>query len=123
MSGKIRWIVIFVSLFMIISLSRSIVDLLEKRVIVKQEQERLSVLSKKHEELTKKFEMVQTPAFIEKEARERLGMAKEGETVIIMGESRAESRDDSSFPQAEGKALNDVSRQEPNWKRWWQVFF
>jgi cell division protein FtsB len=117
MSKKIRWIVILVSLFMIISLSRSVMDLWEKRAIVKQEQERLSVLSKKHEELTKKFEMVQTPAFIEKEARERLGMAKEGETVIIMG--------DSSLPQqqAEGKAFNDVSRQEPNWKRWWMIFF
>lgn len=117
MSGKIRWIVILVSLFMIISLSQSVVDLLEKRAIVKQEQERLSDLKEKHEELTKKFEMVQTPAFIEKEARERLGMAKDGETVIIMG--------DSSLPQqqAEGKVLNDLSRPESNWKRWWQVFF
>ncbi|KKS88073.1 MAG: hypothetical protein UV63_C0043G0002 [Microgenomates group bacterium GW2011_GWC1_43_11] len=52
MKGKIRWIILLVSIFMIISLSRSVVDLWERRNIVQEEQKRLSQLEKKHEELT-----------------------------------------------------------------------
>ena len=102
---------------MIISLSRSVVDLWERRKIVKEEQERLTQLEKRHEELTKKLKMVQTPGFIEKEARERLGMAKEGDTIIIM--------DTSSTAQKErvGILSTNPSGQLPYWKRWWQIFF
>ncbi|HCM82250.1 MAG: Septum formation initiator [Candidatus Gottesmanbacteria bacterium GW2011_GWB1_44_11c] len=116
MKGKIRWIILLVSIFMIISLSRSVVDLWERRNIVQEEQKRLSQLEKKHEELTKKLEMVQTSAFVEKEARDRLGMAKEGETIIIMGES--------PLPQNTGKAPQPGnSPMLPNWKQWWKIFF
>jgi hypothetical protein len=102
---------------MIISLSRSVVDLWERRKIVKEEQERLTQLEKRHEELTEKLKMVQTPGFVEKEARERLGMAKEGDTIIIM---------DTNFTvqkERVGMISNESSGQLPYWKRWWQMFF
>ena len=117
MKGKIRWIIVCVSVFMIISLSRSVVDLWERRKIVKEEQIRLAQIEKKHDALTKKLEMVQTPAFVEKEARERLGMAKPGETVIIMDTN---TYSEHSQP---GSLSADPSTQTPNWKRWWGVFF
>jgi len=102
---------------MIISLSRSVVDLWERRKIVKEEKERLVQVEKKHEDLTEKLNMVQTSAFVEKEARERLGMAKAGDTVIIMDTN-------STFPkEREGILSTDPSGQIPNWKRWWQIFF
>lgn len=117
MGGKVRWIVICISIFIIISLSRSVADLWQRRSIVEQERKRLSELEKKHTELTEKFETVQTPAFVEREARERLGMAKEGETIIIL--------EDSSMPQDLKfvRSNNDTPEQLPYWKRWWQVFF
>jgi cell division protein FtsB len=116
MGGKIRWIIILVSMFMIISLSRSVVDLWERRKILEVEQKRLTQLEQKHKELEQKLRMVQTPAFVEKEARERLGMAKEGDTVIIMG--------NSSLPQDTGKESQlDNSPILPYWKRWWRIFF
>lgn len=116
MSRKIRWIVIFVSIFTIISLSRSVVDLWERRTIVEQEQRRLREFEKKHEDLTQKLQIVQTPEFVEREARERLGMAKEGETIILL--------DGSSLPDDTGKEIQvDNAPTLPYWKRWWQVFF
>jgi cell division protein FtsB len=116
MRGGIRWIIILVSIFMIISLSRSVMDLWERRKILEVEQKRLTQLEQKHEELEQKLKMVQTPAFVEKEARDRLGMAKEGETVIIMG--------DSSLPQDTGKQTQlDTSSMLPYWKQWWRIFF
>jgi len=117
MKGKIRWIVIFVSLFMIVSLSRSVVDLWERRFIVKKEQDRLIQLEKKHQELTDKLHLVQTSSFVEKEARERLGLAKEGDTVIIM--------DTNTYPEnaRTGNSSGITSTQIPYWKQWWGVFF
>ena len=117
MGKNIRWIVILVSVFMIISLSRSVVDLWGRRNIVEQEQKRLSELEKKHEELVKKHDLVQTPAFIEREARDRLGMAKEGDTVILM--------DQSSVGKSSSQKTTEYgfSEELPNWKQWWGVFF
>ena len=116
MKEKIRWMVIFVSIFMIISLFRSVVDLWQRRSIVKQEQERLRQIEQKHEALTQKFNSVQTPAFVEKEARERLGMAKVGDTIILMGDVSQKDGSQPSFPQS-------ATPQESNWKRWWALFF
>jgi len=119
MGNNIRWVIILVSAFMIISLFPSVVDLWERRKIIDQEQQRLTELNKKHEELTKKFEMVQTPAFIEKEARERLGMAKAGETIILTDQTSQ-----ADTPRALLKESGDgTSVKLPYWKRWWQVFF
>ncbi len=118
MGRKIHWIIVLVSIFMIISLSGSVMDLWGRRTVVEKERERLTQLEKKNTELTKKLEMVETTAFVEKEARERLGMAKEGDTVIIM--------DDSSMPPSGNSGTtngNTSSGQLPNWKRWWHVFF
>ena len=117
MRERNRWIIIAVSVFMIISLSRSVVDLWERRKIVKEEQERFSQVEKKHKELTEKLNMVQTPAFVEKEARERLGMAKAGDTVIIMDTST------TSPKERVGILSTNPSGQIPSWKRWWQMFF
>lgn len=116
MGKNIRWIVILVSLFMIISLSRSVGDLWGRRNIVEQEQKRLSELEKKHEELVEKYDLVQTPGFVEREARDRLGMAKEGDTIILM--------DQSSVGAYSPKGTGDGSLEElSNWKQWWEVFF
>lgn len=117
MKGSKRWIIICVSIFMIISLSRSVVDLWERRKIVKEEEKRLVQIEKRHQELMEKLKTVQTPSFVEKEARERLGMAKEGDTVIIM--------DASGLPPDEriGILSQDQPGDMPNWKRWWGLFF
>ena len=116
MKKNFHWLVIAVSVFMIISLSRSVVDLWERQKIVKQEEKRLQEIEKKHDELAKTFETVQTNAFVEKEARERLGMAKAEDTVIIM--------DTSPLLQTKNEeGFIDQSIGVPNWKLWWQVFF
>lgn len=135
MKGKIRWIIIFVSLFMIVSLSRSVVDLWERRSILVQEQMRLSEAQKRHDELSDKLQKVQTPAFVEQEARERLGMAKEGETVILMDTTGEDERPADAKAMAgrlktedRGRKTDDggqktEERKESNWKQWWGVFF
>jgi len=101
---------------MIISLSRSVVDLWGRRTIVREEQERLAQLQKRNQELKEKKQFVETTTFIEQEARDRLGMAREGETVILM--------DTGNTVESKGHTvIHSPSDQTSNWKRWWQIFF
>lgn len=64
------------------------------------------------EALLEKREYYQSEEFVEKQARDKLNMAKEGETVVIL-------------PEGEG-VLGEVEisreRQEPIWKKWLGVF-
>ena len=66
---------------------------------------------KTNEELKKRLAEVQSSEFIEKEAREKLGLGKEGETIVVLPEQN------SSQPSA----LNPQN-SEPNWRKWWKVY-
>ena len=52
-----------------------------------------------------------SPAFIEQAARDKLGLVREGETIVIMD-------------KASGGPKTPKNPQElPSWKQWWSLFF
>lgn len=68
-------------------------------------------LEEKNRELRAKLEKVQGKDFIEEEAREKLGMTREGEKVIILP---------TIVPP---NFLADTEdRPISNWRRWWKLF-
>ena len=69
------------------------------------------MIQKKNEELKVKLQEAQSREFIEKIARDKLGLAKEGETVVILPPSEPEVT-----KSAEEKII-------PNWQKWWKLFF
>ncbi len=83
--------------------------------------ERLSVaadkvyhLQVKNKELKEKLFQTELPEFIEQQARDKLGLGKNGETVVIIPEDKL-------------KLIMGVSQsvevRVPNWLGWWKVFF
>jgi len=111
--SAIRLIVGVVSVFVAIGLARSIVDHWHKRTIVADRQEALRHEEERNRQLIAKLEEATSSAFIEKEAREKLGLVKEGDTVILLG--RAEHTEFSD--------QKDIAANMPNWKKWWKLFF
>lgn len=110
---RFQIILIIVSAFLIFSLIGSVVDLWSRRDILTVRKETLSGLEKEHTALKARLTEVETPAFIEREARERLGMSKPGETVVIL---------DHTVP--EGQSTSELYKETlPNWKQWWKIFF
>jgi len=97
-----------------IGVVRSVYTLSKKKGIVAERQRVLRELTAKNEELHQQLEEATSPAFIEQAARDKLGLVREGETVVIM---------DKSNPPAGG--LNDQERSQelPSWKQWWSLFF
>lgn len=111
----IRLLIIVVSAVLVVNLSRSIWDLWRRRDILGERQAVLKRLEAEQARLQKEFEYAQSPEFIEQEARNRLGLAREGETVVLMPNDK--------LPMINGATEEKIQENVPNWKRWWKLFF
>ncbi len=111
-----RLVVTLVSLTLIVNLSRSIYSLWKKRDIVRQREEVLGKLKADSEELERKLTEAQSPEYVEKIAREKLGLAKEGETIVLVPNDKS-----TNLQMTNGE--DKIQENEPNWKKWWKLFF
>lgn len=103
-------------------------EMLKKKALAREvaslEQE-LGQLEKDKDDLSDLLSYVQTDSFVEFEARNKLNLAKEGESVIVIPQA-----DKPSEPAgAVGGAYEDngvrpnPGRETNNAVRWWQYFF
>jgi cell division protein FtsB len=105
----------FFGFCLIFSFSRDLWTLFQKEKEIEKSQLKLEQLKLENEELQAQLEYVQSQAFIESQAREKLGMAREEETVLMLPEN---------LGRFEG--LGKVKEEEenlPNWQKWWKLFF
>lgn len=109
-------VILIIGIGLIINLSRDILRLLRSGDQIKQAEAKLKELDKESQQLKELREYYQSDEFIEEEARNKLNMARPGETVVILP---------PNIGELVGQAGEEVSRgdQLPNWKRWWRLFF
>jgi cell division protein FtsB len=102
-----------------------------RQAAIEQELARLEeereLLQKENAAISDWSESLQTQFFLEGEGRRKLGLAKEGERLVILSD---EEGDDSSqpFESEEGdKGLEAAAETTPlaqqNFSLWWQYFF
>lgn len=103
-------------LYLIVSFSRDLWNLVKKEGEIQEANLRLGKLKVKNEQLEKQLQLVESPGFVEKEAREKLGLTKEGETVLILPEN-IEEKDGNSQSYTLGE------QKIPNWQKWRRLFF
>ncbi len=111
----IRLVIIGVSAILVVNLSRSIWDLWRRRDILGERQSVLKRLEAENKRLKDELAYSESPFFVEQEARNRLGLGREGEAVVLL-------------PKSQITNLNDQTNDEkeemlPNWKKWWRLFF
>ncbi len=70
-------------------------------------------LEQEKKELSVRNNEAESPEFVEKEAREKLGLGKEGETVVVLPE-------DTHRSQIQDQ--NVAGDNDANWRRWLKVF-
>lgn len=109
-SKLVTGLIIVFGLYLIVSFSRDIWGLLNKTKEIDKERQTLENLKADNVALKQQLEYVKSDEFVEKEARDKLGMAKEGEAVVLM-------------PENTSKASETQIQEVPNWKKWWQLFF
>lgn len=105
----LHWLILIVGIILIINLSRSVADLLGKGKIIEKTENRLSEAQKKNRQLKEKLAEVQSESYVEKQAREKLNLAREGEVVVILPKITPE-------PEVE------EPREIPNWQKWIEIF-
>ncbi len=102
------------SLFIIVNISRSIVSLWQKQHIISEQEQIHKQLEAENKELNQILSQVQSPEFVEKQAREKLNLKRLGEIVVILPEE---------LKQTEIGQEPEEEVALPNWKRWWKLFF
>jgi len=82
---------------------------------VGEAQEKLAAAQKTQQDLKAQLRQVQSPQFIETQARDKLGLAKENEVTVILP------------PEEELKKIaphigTEIASPPPNWRQWLELF-
>jgi cell division protein FtsB len=90
---------------------RSIYDIWQKKDVISGVQSQLDFQKQENQRLRSALVYSKTSEFIEKQARNKLFMAKKGEQKVLI------PQESQSFQGLQNKD------NEPNWKKWWNLFF
>jgi len=102
--------VIFIGLVVIVRQLGSVWRLVKAGDRIKQAKTELSQLESDNLQLKQRLAQIDSPEFIEKEARDKLGLGREGETILILPEQSSDQKEDLA------------SDSRPNWKQWWDLY-
>lgn len=106
-------IVLIVSVFSIRNLSINIVELWRKHDLLALAKRELEQEKQKQERLKKELARVESEAFVEEQARNKLFLVKEGESELVV----------TKAPSATSSAQSPPRPQKPTWIQWWELFF
>jgi cell division protein FtsB len=109
--GRLVLAIVFMATLFVIS--RGVFRLLSSGERVQDAQERL-----KQEELKTRLQEVNRDFYQEKQARDKLGLAKPGEIVVVLP-------DEDLLKRLSPRALEQENLEppEPNWRKWARLFF
>src|SRR3989344_5822720 len=101
-----------VSIVLVVNSSKRILNLRTTSQQVKEAQAKLLELRQENERLKEELEYKKSKEFAEEEIRNKLGLAHEGESVVIL-------------PKEEGQQVTTDNGQltESNWQKWRDLFF
>ena len=115
--GKLKSYLIFaLAVFLVISTVRNIGKIIQIRREVAAEKAKIEKQKAENEELAKKVAETQGPEFVEKEVRDKLGLVKSGEAIVVLPDAET-LRSFAPKPPIEEDVLPD-----PNWKKWLKLF-
>lgn len=116
LSGYSKYLILAVVVLLFISLIRNITKSIQVGNRIKTEKAKLEELKKENSELEKKLAETQSAEYLEKQLRNKLGLAKEGEIVLVLPDEETLKK----------MAPADVEPEEvlpdPTWKKWLKLF-
>ena len=110
------YLLIFLCFVFAASLVRNVVRIKNAQDRVEKMRERVEKLQKENEKLQVKVEEAKKQEYIEKQLRDKLGLSKEGETIVVLPDADTLRKLVPPIPEGE-ETLPD-----PNWKKWAQLF-
>jgi cell division protein FtsB len=83
---------------------------------IKDKENEVAQIQKEGDEIAKRLQFAQSPQYMEKQLRDKLGMAKEGELVVILPPDDELRKIAPHFEEVQ------ETSPEPNWKKWVKLF-
>lgn len=111
----VRILVLVLGFYFIASLVQQILSLWKSEERIRIAQEEVEKARQESEKLAERLKYVRSEEFVEKEARDKLGMGKEGETVVVVPKDLIEKEVE--------KAEKEEPEKVPNWRLWKEAFF
>lgn len=108
------WLALALVLSLVINFSRDIIRLLKNRERIDQAKEKLQKTETEHQQLKMQKNSFQTEEFIEREARNKLFMGKEGEVVVLLPEE---------LKALEEEKLEVEEKELSIWRQWLELFW
>ena len=115
---RIILVVLVVGVYFIVALWRNLGDFSGLDGRVSEVEDEVSELRRENEELKRLSEKTTSDEFVEQEIRDKLGLVKPGEKVVILPGEYID--DGGGF--VESSEPSEVKELE-NWKKWWNLFF
>ena len=113
MKRKIVFAAVFIfGIYLAISLSKQIWVLWQSGGRIELSEQRLQKAQEENQKLKEELKYKQSDEFIEEEARNKLGMAREGEEIAILPNSAKI-----------GEEKNEEVKKLANWQKWTALLF
>jgi len=110
------YLLLFLAIIAAISLARSIIKIKQVNSKIIEKEEDVKKLSEENEELKRRLAIAKSSEFLEKQLRDKLGMSREGEIVLILP-------DDEILRKLAPKHVEEEETlPDPNWKKWAHLF-
>jgi len=108
-------LIILVSLVVAYNLVTQIMDAVKSSERLSQAAETVYELEARNKALKQELSRIQSPQFVEEQTRNKLGLGKIGETVVIIPENTL------NLVLSASSSAQTV--RLPNWLGWWKVFW
>lgn len=103
-------IVIIFLLILIKNLAFSLIESLQSGSTTQKLTKELTSEQKKNTFLKEQLNLVRTKEFVEQEAREKLGLVRPNEKLVVLRKQKE---------RQDAQSLDD----KQNWQKWWNLFF
>lgn len=110
-------LVLIIGAYLVISLSRQLFSLWQAGGRIEKIRKRVEEAREENERLKRKLSFVQSEEFLEREARNKLNLAKPEETIVVVPQEVIKMEVERAQKEKERRV------EIPNWRRWYKAFF
>jgi cell division protein FtsB len=107
---------VLLSLIFLLSLARNVIKINTANQNIKEAEGEAAKLSKGNAQLREKLSEVQSEEYVERQLRDKLGLAKEGEIVIVLPD------EETLRKFAPREVEEEETLPDPNWRMWARLF-
>jgi len=112
-----NYALIFISFLLLASLARNILRGRQANESIRTAEERVEKLDQESQNLSEKIEFLRSDEYTESQFRDKLGLAKEGEIIVVLPD------DEILRKLAPKRVEEEETLPDPNWKKWYKLFF